>query len=317
MQNFSTLINYLECKKHIFIQGHNFPDHDAVATSYALKELLSSFGFESIIVYDGEITRPSVLRMIKEFEIKVHHISEVKINKDDAVIIVDACVGNRNVTNIGGELVAVIDHHKVKVPYKIMFTDIRPEYGACSTILFEYFTELDIEIPENVATALMTGINIDTMQLTRSVTEKDMIAYSTLFNYADMEMVNSIIRNGMVLEDLPFFKYLLDNFKIEESILFCYMKNGCGPNLLGMLADFALGLDETDFVILCARHDNTIIFSIRSENPLWNAAETIEKVLEGTGSGGGHTELAGGYIPNAGNFDPEEIFIKIKELLLA
>ena len=53
------LEHILECihDKHIFIQTHNFPDPDAIASAYGLKVLLEKKGigatnFYKVIIYD-------------------------------------------------------------------------------------------------------------------------------------------------------------------------------------------------------------------------------------------------------------------------
>ena len=43
MQSVKKLIKVLKNKKRIFIQTHNYPDHDAVASAFALQYLLRNF----------------------------------------------------------------------------------------------------------------------------------------------------------------------------------------------------------------------------------------------------------------------------------
>ena len=51
------LEHILECihDKHIFIQTHNFPDPDAIASAYGLKVLLEKKGIGKKIFYKGKI----------------------------------------------------------------------------------------------------------------------------------------------------------------------------------------------------------------------------------------------------------------------
>ena len=42
-------------KKVVFIQTHNYPDQDALATAHGLKVLLEHFGKQAIVCYKGEI----------------------------------------------------------------------------------------------------------------------------------------------------------------------------------------------------------------------------------------------------------------------
>ena len=58
MQKIKKLIKALKDKKRIFIQTHNYPDHDAVASAFALHYLLKSFKIESNIIFHGDILQP-------------------------------------------------------------------------------------------------------------------------------------------------------------------------------------------------------------------------------------------------------------------
>jgi nanoRNase/pAp phosphatase (c-di-AMP/oligoRNAs hydrolase) len=83
------------------------------------------------------------------------------------------CVGEKNVTDLTGEEVAVIDHHQVTPAAGLWYEDIRPDYGATATIIYEYYQQLGLAMPVAVATALQVGLNIDTANLTRGFCEAD------------------------------------------------------------------------------------------------------------------------------------------------
>ena len=93
------------------------------------------------------------------------------------------------------------------------------------------------------------------------------------------------------------------------------MNNGCDKNLLGILADYTLSLDSVDFVTLCANKGSIINFSLRNEEPQWNASLIIQEILEGIGFAGGHAEMAGGIIRDVERFSEETISRKIVEKL--
>ncbi|MBN1500109.1 MAG: DHH family phosphoesterase [Spirochaetes bacterium] len=302
------LISSLNPEVPVYIQTHNFPDHDAVASAFALKSFLNQFNIKSILIYEGEIQRDSLKNMIKALKIDIRHSDEYNLTAEDKIIIVDGCKHNKNVTDLIGDEIAVIDHHNVDSPDDVPFCDIRSDYGACSSVIFSYFQESDIEITHNVATALMIGINMDTALLTRDVSSHDVAAYSTLYSLADMRLVNTILRNYIQVKDLKFYKDAINNLRITRNFAFCYFKDGCNQNLLGILGDFVLSLKEIDFAVLCAENNGKINFSIRNENPEWNAAAIVETILQGIGFGGGHTDMAGGIITNLSLFNENDIY---------
>ncbi len=311
MKQFEKLLNILRTNNHLYIQTHNFPDHDAVASAYALRYLLEKRSIPSSIIYAGEIQRMSLKRLIQELAIPIKREDAYTRTEQDKIIIVDGCKGNKNVVDLIGEEVAVIDHHNVTLPDDVTYVDIRPDYGACATILFDYFRSENEEIPRRVATALLTGLLVDTALMTRGVCQTDLEAYAALYLRADVGLVNSLLRNCIQKKELSFYKYVIENVKVQERFAFCYFQEGCNQNLLGIIGDFLLSLSEVDFVFLCAKNNKTINISVRSEVPCWNAALITRQVLEGIGFGGGHSDLAGGIIEHCRELNDEDIFQRV------
>jgi nanoRNase/pAp phosphatase (c-di-AMP/oligoRNAs hydrolase) len=318
MNIINDLVSVYGEEEFLYIQTHNYPDHDAVASAAGLRHLLGTFGVETRIIYEGDIQRDSLRKMIELLEIPVTRSSECALEASKKIIIVDGCKGNKNVTDLVGEEVAVIDHHRVKATDDVPFVDIRPDHGACSSIIYSYYRELGVEVPRSIATALMIGINMDTALLTRGVGEADVQAYADLYPLADIRLQNTLLRNYIQTKDLDFYRYAINNVKIDRGVCFCYFPGGCNQNLLGILGDFFLSLEEIDFVILCAKNNGNINFSVRNEREEWNASLVIQNALRGVGFGGGHMDMAGGIISNPASFDAGETYAKFaRELGLA
>jgi len=295
----------------VYIQPHDFPDHDAVASAYGLGCLLQTQGVTSRLIYGGIIQRNSLKSLIRKLKIPLLQAGEVALEPEDRIVVVDGMAGNRNVTDLTGREVAVIDHHDTGPPADspdLLYRDVRPNCGACATIIYDYFQALDLEPHHSVATALLTGLLVDTALLTRGVSEADVNAYAGLYRLADVPFVNSLLRNKIQQKDLAFYQRALDRVRIRDRFAFCYFAEGCNQNLLGIIGDFFLSLAEVDFVLLCARNRTIVNFSVRSELERWNAARIIRQVLAGVGFGGGHADMAGGVIPDSRSFDEEEVF---------
>lgn len=308
MLDLMELIEQLKVEKNVYIQSHNFPDHDSIASAFGLQVLLREYDINAHIIYKGEVQRESLKKMIEVLGIEAYNHLNFNITGTDKIIIVDGCRGNSNVDELAGDEIAVIDHHLVNEPEDVKFVDIRPAYGACSTIICTYYRELNIEIPQRVATALLIGLSMDTSLLTRGVSEIDIQSYPHLYLNANVSIVNSILRNYIQTKDLKFYKYLLDNIIINNGFAFCYFSEGCNQNLLGILGDFLLSLEEIEFSVLCARNMDVINFSVRNENDRLNASTVIQAALKGMGFGGGHTDMAGGVIKDISKFDKDRIY---------
>ncbi|MDP4177510.1 MAG: DHH family phosphoesterase [Bacillota bacterium] len=310
------LINNLKNEKNIYIQTHNFPDHDAIASAYGLQQLLKNFGIEAFIMYKGDIQRDSLNKMIEKLNIKAYNYTELQLKDSNKNIVIDGCVKNKNVDSLIGEEICVIDHHEVNASESIKYIDIRPYLGSCSTLIYTYYNELNIEIPQNTASALLIGLNMDTALLTRGVSQFDIEAFADLYTKANISLVNTILRNYIQINDLTFYKYLLNNIIIKDNFAFCFFKDGCSQNLLGILGDFLIALKEIDFSVLCAKNNNIINISIRNESEQLNAAEIIQKALNGIGFGGGHSDMAGGIIKDISKFDKDIIINKFYEYIV-
>ncbi len=293
---FNTLISLLPKDNRIFIQSHNFPDPDSVASAYALSHLLSLYQLNTNIVYYGIVERTILNKMIKHLNIPIYPVEHYNFEPDDNVIIVDGCKGDLNVKDLPCNNIGMIDHHQHKQIKKLPFVDIRPDYGSTATIIFEYYQQAKVDIPESVATALLIGLIIDTENLIRGVSEADYEAYSSLRKLADIEYVNKNIKNNIQLSDLKFFQEAITSLTIKNTTGFIWFPKGCDRNLLGILGDFFLSLYEIDSIVLGAKNDNLINIAIRSETIKLNAANIASKLLQGIGYGGGHQHMAGGLI---------------------
>jgi len=312
---YKKLIAALGDSSSVYIQTHNFPEHDAVASGFALQFFLKHFNKEGKLIYEGEVQRDSLKHMIDELGIDIRPASRHTLSHQDKVIVVGGCKGNKNVADLAGLEVGVIDHHQVTAPADVRFADVRPDYGACSSILFEYITQAGIEITQKVSTALLVGLNMETSLLTKNVSQNDLLAYTSLYGRADVALVNSILINYIQTKDLSFYRTALDHVRIKETLAFCYFPDGCNPNLLGILADFFMSLQEIEFVALCARNEGKINFTVRSENRAWNASHIVQEVLEGLGFGGGHVDRAGGIIQDTALFQEQEIYRRFVKIL--
>jgi len=309
------IVKHVKNEPIVYIQTHNYPDHDAVASAFGLQHLLRELGTVSCIVYEGEIQSSSLRTMIEELAVDIRHVEDHDLTKDSKIIIVDGCKGNKNVTDLIGDEIAIIDHHQAKSPDDVRFSDIRPDHGACSTIIYGYYRDLNIPVPRMVATALMIGINMDTSLLTRGVSEEDIRAYADLYPLSDLRLQNSILRNYIQTRDLSFYRYAIDHVEINDRAAFCFFSDGCNQNLMGILGDFFLSLEEVEFVALCAKNSESVNFSIRSERNEWNASFIIQELLRGIGFGGGHGDMAGGIVKNLDLFDYQAFKVKCRSLL--
>ena len=302
---------------HVYIQTHDFPDPDAIASAYGLAELMKIHGIDASICYRGKIERYSTNGMVKALDIDMIKIASCEdIKEDSEIILVDSQKGNSNIIDTDGDEIICIDHHPTFVEAKYRFSDIRPEMGACSTIIAEYYMENNIPMDRKVATALMYGIKMDTLGLSRGVSVKDIEAYSYLFELADHDVMNSLEHCSISLIDLKAYGNAINSIKIYNNLSFANTGCDCPEGLIASVSDFMLNLIEVEFSVVYSIKKDGIKLSIRSSGDL-DAGKITNKALAGLGSGGGHASMAGGFVPFGKDAeDPERLIEEIEDRFL-
>jgi len=299
----------------VFIQGHNFPDADSIGSAYGLKRLLEHKDIDSDILYVGMIEKFTISRMLEVLgiEIKLDE-HEPRLTEDDHIIIVDAQKNNSNIKDITGEEVVCIDHHPIMNDTDYMFYDIRPDVGACCSIVASYFFEAGINPDKKTATALIYGIKMDTLGLKRGASVFDIEMFSRLFPLADTDTLRQLQSNSMKFDDLTAYGEAISNIKVYDNIGFARLDVRCSDGLIAEISDFILDLHEIELCVVYAMRCNGVKISIRSELQNVKAGIVVANALDGIGTGGGHAEMAGGFIPISNVTDQIDDEIRVRFL---
>lgn len=297
MRGIQELKASLDPERQIIIQAHDFPDHDAVASAFALQRLLEANGVESSLCYGGEIQSDSLGEAIRLLEIPITASSEAEIASDAQLIIVDGFVGNTNMTGLPGEVVGVLDHHVPPQQPEVPYWDIRADYGACSTILYEYYKIASIEMDRSVSTSLLMGLMMDTAFMTRGVHKIDLEAFAELFFRGDWETASRLLKNSLSLNDLSVFREAINECVVAGDFCYVPLDKEISPEVMALVADFFLGLREIHFVVVVVGDREEYRLSVRSEDARRPTDVVIRAALDTIGSGGGHVHMGGGSIP--------------------
>ena len=299
MTKLDQLANLLKkAPDEVFIQPHNVPDPDAIASSFGLQHLLKVRGIETVIVYENEVEKANSLKMLELFGIEIVPAAEVAtLGEEDWTVLVDVQKFNSNVTDLVTDEVACIDHHELNgKDGGCLFVDIRPEAGACSSIITEYFIKNEIEIPRNVATALLYGIFMDTDDLSRGVSELDINMFYHLYRLSDISLITQLKGNQISQNDLADYARAFQTVEVYDEIGFLYLDN-CNDSLLGAAGDIVLSIAGVNIVVAYSPRAEGIKFSLRSIDENISAEELVKHILKGKGFGGGHKTMAGGFLP--------------------
>lgn len=296
MNDFMNLVEL--CRGHrIYIQTHNFPDPDAIASAYGLQRLLRLYDIPSELCYDGRIDKLSASKMLDMFHIRMSSYKPLlpDMREDDYIICVDTQKNGGNVTDFVGKEVACIDHHPVHEILGYRYQNLRIT-GACATLIAEYYAALGHVPDKDTATALLYGLKMDTLQFTRGVTLPDIKMYEFLFPYCDTEKLSRLERNNMEFEDLKAYGAAIENIELYDKVGFSCIPFPCPDAMIAILADFILSLVEVEVAVVFSHRDDGIKLSVRSEDMKIHAGDLMRNALEGIGRGGGHASMAGGMI---------------------
>jgi len=194
--------DFLKCVKKysrimIFIQGS--PDPDAIASSFAIKELLKILSIDSEIYSSKKISLSQNKAFVKLLNIPLKTVKTLQPENFDAYIITD--FQNNEVRGISEKIpcAAHIDHHQ-KDPNRLPadFSLIKTESGSTSTLvtllLKNMAPGLNDEQCKSVSTALMFGIQTDTDSYEHTG-DLDIEALGFLSSRADMDIINRL--NGI------------------------------------------------------------------------------------------------------------------------
>jgi manganese-dependent inorganic pyrophosphatase len=155
----------------ILVCGHKNPDTDTVASAIAAADLYSKRGMEAKPVTQGEIA-PETKFVLEKFGLKAPEI--VTDATGQKIILVDHTDISQTIDNLSkGELVAVVDHHKLgdittSNPLEMWVWPV----GCSATVLKSMYDFYGIEIPANIAGILLCAILSDTVMF-KSVTTTD------------------------------------------------------------------------------------------------------------------------------------------------
>ena len=175
-------------------------------------------------------------------------------------------------------------------------------------------------MPQDVATMLLYGLQIDTNYLRRGVSELDLDVFPTLYRLVDHSRLELLETRNLEFSDLQAFGSAINNIKIFGRVGFAFIPFSCPDDLIAQVADFILSLVEVDVAVICSRKETGFKFSVRSAIQCIHSGHLLTHAMAPYGSGGGHAKMAGGFIPISGveqSGRGEEVFLdEVQEVIL-
>jgi nanoRNase/pAp phosphatase (c-di-AMP/oligoRNAs hydrolase) len=297
-------------RRTVLLLCHNNPDPDALGSASGFHFLLKRrFGVRAAIGHGGIVTRAENKAMIMRLQIPMTRMTKLTHSKYYGIAVLDAQPGTgNNLYNTRKEPpLIVIDHHPVrKASYKARFHDIRPDYGATSTIVTEYLVASNLTPPRRVANALLYGIKTDTATLVRSTTRSDLQAYQFLSPLTNPRVISRIEKPSLDPSHYADYCRGLAQTVLYRDVAVSYLGAVQSGSIIPELADFLLRIDGVSWALCMGYHGKAMFLSLRTTAKKQGAGNVIRKLLGKAGSAGGHHEMAGGQMPVNG-MSPDEI----------
>ncbi|MDA0524599.1 DHH family phosphoesterase [Methanococcoides alaskense] len=277
---------------------HDNPDPDAISSALALQKIADSFDVKSSILYHGDIGHQENKAFVNLLGIDLNRMEEHSLSDFSDIAMVDCAVpGANNMLSPGMHLGIVLDHHPLgDAEIDADFVDIRPNVGASATILTKYLQELNIEIEQVLATALLYGIRTDTLDFKRNTDSADLSAAAYLYPLADHDILDQLERPSMSIETLD----ILGEAILNRQVIGSYLLSNVGiirdRDALPQAADYLLSLEGISTSIVFGVSEDRIFISGRSNDIRVNLGEVLRRAF-GEDIAGGHSNAAGAQIP--------------------
>lgn len=283
----------------VLILMQDNPDPDALASALALREIiLRHCGKRAEIGYGGICGRAENRAMMEVLHIRAKHLNPEQARQFHIICLVDTQPRSGN-NILAREADIVIDHHLTskRKGWSAEFTDVRPDYGATSTILYEYLVSTGLKISRSLATALFYGIQSDTQDLGREVNASSIRAYQELFLRADKKKLARIRRAPV---PASYFTVLADSLAgcvVAGKTVIGRIPPGGNPDMVAEMADLLLRLKGAHTTVCYGLCGAKIHLSARAVDASDDVARRMQQAVRGLGTGGGHRTMAGGQVP--------------------
>ncbi|MFA5554443.1 MAG: DHH family phosphoesterase, partial [Phycisphaerae bacterium] len=312
-KNLKKLTEILKSSTRLLIVMQDNPDPDAIGAAVALRKLANSIAdIRCSLAHGGTIGRGENRALVKYLGLSLHSVADTEFDKFSTIALVDTQPGTGNNSLPAGMIPdIIIDHHGCKqFSSSAKFYDIRPNYGATSTIMLEYMAAAGIEPDIPLATALLYAIRSDTQDLGREAKYPDVQAVAYLYPLANKKMLGEIQRGNVPREYFQILTRAIKNAAIHGNSIISHLGEVSNPDMIAEVADLLLREETAEWTMCTGVYNDKMLISLRTHEEKNRADSAVKRIVSRKGTGGGHKTYAGGQIPLAA-----EVSDKIKKHL--
>jgi nanoRNase/pAp phosphatase (c-di-AMP/oligoRNAs hydrolase) len=283
----------------VAILMYGSPDPDAVASAMALREILERTKplAKCVFVATEPVIRYQNAEFIREMKVEILMLDKINLADYRLMAVVDA-----QPTFFGDRLgeakpQIVLDHHPCKSTWHASLADVRPAYGALSTVMTEYLLAARVRIPKRLYTALLYGIRSDTVNFEREASLEDIGAYYLTFSRANRQLIRRIELNQIPERFLKYFEYAFQRKRRYRDRVIVFLGTVESPDACVQVADFFLRVINIFYVIIAGIVKERMVIVFRGDGYRQDCGAIARKSFGIFGTAGGHRSAARVEIP--------------------
>jgi nanoRNase/pAp phosphatase (c-di-AMP/oligoRNAs hydrolase) len=314
------LSNFLETNKNrlspLLILMHDYPDPDALASAYSLQYLAELKGeIRSRIVYGAVIGRIENQEMVRLLKIPAYKLRPSDFRKFPNVALVDTQPGfENNSLPPKCKPSIVIDQHVLSPVPSSEFNLIDTEAGATSTLLARELLSLKVQIPTNLATALVYGILSDTLDFYRVAKQETIETYMKILPFSDVHVLARIQNPSRPRRFFGDLAHCIGRSQVRQKLIVSHLGIVENPDVISQMADFLLACEGIQWAFCTGRHGENIHVSLRTSISEGGAGLVLRDIFSHPRQAGGHGQIAGGRL-RVGGGQTEEIWASKESML--
>ncbi|MBZ6493782.1 DHH family phosphoesterase [Natrinema longum] len=301
-----------ETSTRLAIITQDSPDPDSIASAAALQAIADHLGVESDIIYLGDVGHQENRAFVNLLGIDLVQWDEIE---DHSVYDTVALVDHGTAGEMELPVDIVIDHNESESESEPEFVDIRPNMSSTSTIMTKYIQEFDMNVSEEVATALLYGIRAETLDFKRDTTPADLTAAAYLYPFANHDTLEQVESPSMSPETLDVLAEAITNRDVQGSHLVSNAGFVRDREALTQAASHLLNLEGVTTTAVFGIADETIFLAGRSKDIRINIGKVLADAYGEIGETAGHSTQASAEIP-LGIFTGIEISEDTRDTLL-
>ena len=265
-------------------------DPDAIASAMAVKRLLWRKVSEITISHINVIKRPDNLAMLRLLGVSLTPWEKLNLMNYNRFVMVDSQPSHHPAFS-DLNLDVLIDHHPV-TEVDALFKDIRPDYGATSTILTEYIRGAKIRPSAKLAAGLFYGIKTDTSNFERQACMEDVKAFQFLFRYANVHLIRKIEFAEIRYDFLKYYQTAISNMRLRKGRVFIHLGAVISPDVCVLIADFIMRVDRVAYSIVSGISGGKLVLILRNDGLRKDAGKLAQHSFGRYGYAGGHKSMA-------------------------